>query len=81
MQQFLDAPVVEREAVIQPDRVPDDGHRETVAVRFRVSHGRSAYPDPVKATQPYKGRHVVKCNITRFKDFRALATRYKKQGR
>ena len=23
-----------------------------MAVRFRVSHGRSAYPDPVKATQP-----------------------------
>ena len=49
VQQFLDVPVVEREAVIQPDRVLDDGHRETVAVRFQVSHGKSAYPDLVKA--------------------------------
>ena len=27
-----------------------------------------------------KGRHVVECNINRFKDFRALATRYEKRG-
>ena len=49
VQQFLDVPVAEREAVVQPDRVLDDGHRETVAVRLGVSHDRSAYPDPVKA--------------------------------
>ena len=49
VQQFLDVPVTKREAVIQPDRVLDDGHRETMAVRFRVSHGKLTYPDPVKA--------------------------------
>jgi hypothetical protein len=27
-----------------------------------------------------KGRHVVECNINRFKDSRALATRYEKRG-
>ena len=32
------------------------------------------------STRSYKGRHVVECNINRFKDFRALATRYEKRG-
>ena len=49
MQQFLDSPVTQRKAVVQPDRVLDDGHRETVAVGLGVGHGQSAYPDPVKA--------------------------------
>ena len=44
VQQFLNVPVTEREAVVQPDRVLDNRHQETVAVRFRVSHGRAAYP-------------------------------------
>jgi len=35
----------------------DNRHRETVAVRLGVDHGRSAYPDPVKATQPLEGAH------------------------
>ena len=30
----------------------DDGHGKTVAVRPGVCHGGSAYPDPLKATQP-----------------------------
>ena len=49
VQQFLDVPVTEREALTQPDRVLNDGHSETVAVRLGVGHGQSAYPDPVKA--------------------------------
>ena len=52
MQQFLHIPVTQRKAVVQPDRVLDDCHRETVAVGLGVGHGQSAYPDPVKATQP-----------------------------
>ena len=48
----------------------DDGYGETVAIRLGVGHGRSAYPNPVKATQPsqehssrvlwFKGRLDVK---------------------
>ena len=49
MQQFLHIPVTQRKAVVQPDRVLDDCHRETVAVGLGVGHGQSAYPDPVKA--------------------------------
>ena len=53
MQQFLHIPVTQRKAVIEPNGVLDDGHGETVAVGLGVGHGQSAYPDPVKATQPF----------------------------
>ena len=52
VQQFLDVSVTEGKVVVEPNGVLDDGHGETVAVWFGVGHGRSAYPDPVKATQP-----------------------------
>ena len=52
VKQFLDVPVTQGKTVVQPHGVLDDRHRESVSVRFRVSHGGSAYPDPVKATQP-----------------------------
>ena len=52
VQQFLDISVAERKMVVQPDRVLDDRHRETVAVGLGVGHGQSAYPSPIKATQP-----------------------------
>jgi len=52
VEQFLDVPVTQCEAMIEPDRMLDDGHRETVAVRLGVGHGASAYTNPVKATQP-----------------------------
>jgi len=52
VQQFLNISVAEREAVVEPDGVLDDGHCETVAVGLRVGHGESAYPAPIKATQP-----------------------------
>ncbi len=52
VEQFLDIPVAQREAVIEPDDVLDDAHRKSVAVGFRVGHGGSAYLSPVKATQP-----------------------------
>ena len=29
--------------------------QDTVAAGLGVGHGRSAYPDPVRATQPYQG--------------------------
>ena len=38
--------------MVEPNGVLDDGHRETVAVRLGVGHGASAYPSPIKATQP-----------------------------
>ena len=59
VEQFLDIAVTEGEAVVQPDGVLNDGHRETMAVGFRVGHGKSAYPDPVKATQPLDVLHSV----------------------
>ena len=52
VQQFLHVPATQGKAVVQPDRVLDDCHGETVAVGLGVGHGQSAYPDPVKATQP-----------------------------
>ncbi len=52
VQQFLHVSVTQGKAVVQPDGVLDDGHGETVAVRLGVSHVGSAYPSPIKATQP-----------------------------
>ena len=52
VQQFLDISVAERKMVVQPDRVLDDRHWKTVAVRFGIGHVGSAYPSPIKATQP-----------------------------
>ena len=49
VQQFLDISVAERKMVVQPDRVLDDRHRETVAVRLGIGHVGSAYPSPIKA--------------------------------
>ena len=57
VEQFLNVSVAQGKAVIQPNRVLDDCHRETVAIGFRVSHGGSAYPDPVQATYP---AHLLK---------------------
>jgi hypothetical protein len=42
----------QRKAVVKLNSLLDDEHRETVAVRLCIGHGRSAYPDPIKATQP-----------------------------
>jgi hypothetical protein len=52
VEQFLNITVAQGETVVQPNRMLDDGHGEAVAVGLWVGHGRSAYPDPVKATQP-----------------------------
>ena len=49
VQQFLHVAVAQRETVIQPNGMLDDGHGEAVAVRLGVGHGQSAYPVPVKA--------------------------------
>ena len=56
VQQFLDISVAERKMVIQPDGVLDDGHGEAVAVRLGIGHGGSAYPSPIKVTQPFRDR-------------------------
>ena len=52
VEQFLNVPVAQRNAMIEPDGVLDGDHGETVAVWFGVGHGQSDYPDPIKATQP-----------------------------
>ena len=52
VQQFLHVSAAEGKAVVEPNGVLDDDHGETVAVRLGIGHGRSAYPDPIKATQP-----------------------------
>jgi len=52
IQQFLHIAVAQRETVVQPNGVLDDGYWKAVAVRSRVDHGGSAYPSPIKATQP-----------------------------
>jgi len=54
VQQFLNIPIAEGKAVIEPNRVLDDGQWKAVAVGFDVRHGWSAYSEPVKATQPYQ---------------------------
>ena len=38
LEQFLDISVAEREAVVEPDGVLDDAHREAVAIGHGVSH-------------------------------------------
>jgi hypothetical protein len=52
VKQFLNVPVPQRKAMIEPDGVLDNDHGKTVAVRLGVGHGGSAYPGPVKTTQP-----------------------------
>ena len=52
VEQHLSVSEAEREAVVQPNGVLDNGHWETVAIGLGVGHGQSAYPDPIKATQP-----------------------------
>jgi len=42
VEQFLNVSVTQWEAMVEPDSMLDDGHGETVAIGFRVSHGRSA---------------------------------------
>ena len=67
MQQFLHISVTQRKAVVQPDRVLDDCHRETVAVGLGVGHGQSAYPDPVKANagklRPTNRSSAYRCHL------------------
>lgn len=53
VEQFLNVPVAQRETVVEPDGMLDDRHRKAVAVGFSVGHGRSAYTDLAKATQPF----------------------------
>ena len=52
VESFLNVSVAQGEAVIEPDGVLDDTHRKAVAVGLDVSHGGSAYPGTIKATQP-----------------------------
>jgi hypothetical protein len=52
VEQFLHVSVAQRKAVVKPNGLLNDGHWETVAVGLGVGHEQSAYPDPLKATQP-----------------------------
>ena len=53
VQQFLNIPVTEWETVVQPNGMLDDGYGKAVAVGLDVGHCGSAYPEPVKTTQPF----------------------------
>ena len=52
VEHFLNIWVTQRKAVVQPNCMLNDRHLETVAIGLGIGHGQSAYPDPVKATQP-----------------------------
>ena len=64
VQQFLHVPVAQGKAVVQPTCVLDNGHGESVSVGLDVGHGGSAYPDPIKATQPIQGMQMT-CSMSR----------------
>ena len=49
VQQFLNITVAERETVIQPDGVLDDGHRKSMPVGLEV--GQGGQPTPVRLRQ------------------------------
>lgn len=50
------------------------------ARKARLRRGARGGRPPKFDAQAYRGRQVVERNINRFKDFRALATRYEKRG-
>lgn len=52
VEQLLNISVTERKALVQPNRVLNDRHWETLAIGFRIGYGGSTYPNPVQATQP-----------------------------
>ena len=54
VQQFLHVALAQRETVVQPNRVLNDGHGKAVTVGFGVGLGQPAYPEPVKETQSEK---------------------------
>ena len=66
MKQFLNVTVAQREAVIEPDSVLDDGHRKAVGVGLEIGHGRLAYPDRVKVIQPILRALWESEKVTRF---------------
>ena len=43
VEQFLNVPLAEWEAVVEPEGVPDDAQGKTVAVGLPVSHSSPAY--------------------------------------
>jgi len=49
--------------------VLDDGHAKPVAVRVGSKDGRSAFPDPAKATQPSKASIAVEDKFDRMKHY------------
>jgi len=52
---FLHVPVTQGKSVVQPEGVLGNDYGEAVAVGLGVGHGGLACPDPVKATQSYRG--------------------------
>ena len=54
VERFLTISVTQEKAAVPPDGVLDDADGDSTAVRLIISHGQSADPGPVKATQPYR---------------------------
>ena len=54
VQQFLNIPATQGEAMVEPNGVLDDTHWETVAVGLGIGHGRSIFPSLINATQPFE---------------------------
>ncbi|GGN42918.1 hypothetical protein GCM10010842_29850 [Deinococcus daejeonensis] len=44
VEQFLKIPLAEWEAVVEPEGIPDDAQRKTVAMGLPISHNSPAYP-------------------------------------
>jgi len=62
VQHFLNVTVTERKTVVQSDSLLRDDRGKAVAVGLDVRYGWSAYPEPVKATQPVQAISAARCN-------------------
>ena len=43
VKQFLNVPLAEGEAVVEPQGIPNDTQRESMSIGLPVSHGSAAY--------------------------------------
>ncbi|GGR19314.1 hypothetical protein GCM10008957_34780 [Deinococcus ruber] len=65
--------------MVRVDRA-DGARKDRQQLRKRTIDGVCPEREDAKKARLKKGRQVVENNINRFKDFRALATRYQTRG-